>query len=433
MRVLPLENEAINECWLSDKDRFSYEGLNTTERLTQPMIKQGGEWAGSRLADALEYRGARAASDVARATARDAIGALATPHRTLEELYLLQKLMRGLGSDNVDLRLRQSRLLRRRQRRYRRGSGMTVAELDELDRVLVVGCTCARTSRCSRTRLRQAAKQGAQLSVVHAGRRRPADARCGPSRSSRRRDCGDALAEVVRPPSRAEERRPRTGAASQCAGDGRAQAIAASLCRGRQRRRSCSATLRSSIRRLRSCTRWRSEIAQLTGAQLGFLARPPTASAAISRGACRRQAGGLECRAACWPQPRKAYLLLGVEPELDCADPRQRWPRWRRREFVVVLSPFKRSDARIMPMCCCRSRRSPRPPAPSSTPKAACRASTAVVQPLGETRPAWKVLRVLGNLLGLPGFELRAAPKRCAPRRCRASMSLRALTTSRAP
>ena len=107
MRVLPLENEAINECWLSDKDRFSYEGLNSPERLTRPMIKREGKWEEADWPIALE-RVALGLKAVREKHGAQAIGALATPHSTLEELYLLQRLARGLGSGNVDFRLRAS-------------------------------------------------------------------------------------------------------------------------------------------------------------------------------------------------------------------------------------------------------------------------------------------------------------------------------------
>ena len=107
MRVLPRENEEINECWLSDKDRFSYEGLNSEERLSKPMIRREGEWQECDWQTALEFV-ANGLNAVKEKHGAQGIGALASPHSTLEELYLLQKLMRGLGSGNVDHRLRQS-------------------------------------------------------------------------------------------------------------------------------------------------------------------------------------------------------------------------------------------------------------------------------------------------------------------------------------
>src|SRR5690606_26373439 len=100
-------NEDVNECWLSDKDRFSYEALNGEQRLTTPMVKQGGQWKQVNWQAALEFA-ANGLRGIAHDHGAPAIGALGSPHATVEELHLLQKLVRGLGSQNVDFRLRQS-------------------------------------------------------------------------------------------------------------------------------------------------------------------------------------------------------------------------------------------------------------------------------------------------------------------------------------
>jgi len=107
LRVLPFENDAVNECWISDKDRFAYEGVNSEQRLTKPMIKQDGRWQETDWQTALEYV-AHGLRDIKKNHGADAIAALATPTSTLEELYLLQKLVRAIGSNNVDFRTRQS-------------------------------------------------------------------------------------------------------------------------------------------------------------------------------------------------------------------------------------------------------------------------------------------------------------------------------------
>src|SRR6059058_760047 len=107
MRVLPLENESINECWLSDKDRFSYEALDNASRLTQPMIKQDGKWIETDWQTALEYV-AHGLRNIRHEHGADSIAAIGTAHSTVEELYLLQKAMRGFGIENIDFRLRQT-------------------------------------------------------------------------------------------------------------------------------------------------------------------------------------------------------------------------------------------------------------------------------------------------------------------------------------
>ncbi|MGH8752696.1 MAG: NADH-quinone oxidoreductase subunit NuoG, partial [Burkholderiales bacterium] len=165
MRVLPRDNEEINECWLSDKDRFSYEGLNSEERLTRPMLKQDGEWKEVEWQTALEYI-AKSLKRIRTAYGAEAIGALATPHSTLEELYLLQKLMRGLGSGNVDFRLRHCDFSAELQ-----GApwlGMKIAEINRLDRVLVVGSMLCKDHPLLAHRLRQAAKRSTRISLINA-------------------------------------------------------------------------------------------------------------------------------------------------------------------------------------------------------------------------------------------------------------------------
>src|SRR5665647_1479090 len=138
LRVVPIENEAINECWISDKDRFSYEGLNVPERLTRPMLKQDGKWIEVEWQVALEYV-ANGLRQISSSAGADQIAALATPHSTLEELYLLQKLMRGIGSGNIDSRLRQSDFSADGKQAGAPWLGMPVAEIDACDRFLIVG------------------------------------------------------------------------------------------------------------------------------------------------------------------------------------------------------------------------------------------------------------------------------------------------------
>ncbi|HEX6007021.1 MAG TPA: NADH-quinone oxidoreductase subunit NuoG, partial [Burkholderiales bacterium] len=166
MRVLPRENEAINECWLSDKDRFSYEGLNSDERLARPLLKCDGVWREVEWPVALDYI-ANGLKRIRDAHGARAIGALATPHQTLEELYLLQKLMRGLGTGNVDFRLRQSDFSADRKLRGVPWLGMNVADIGKLDRVLVVGSTLRKDHPLLAHRLRQAAKRGTQVNLLN--------------------------------------------------------------------------------------------------------------------------------------------------------------------------------------------------------------------------------------------------------------------------
>ena len=166
MRVLPRDNEAINECWLSDKDRFSYEGLNSPERLTKPMLKQGGVWREVEWQVALDYV-AHGLDDVRKQHGGAALGALATPHQTLEELHLLQKLMRGLGCENIDTRLRQANSSADGKLAGAPWLGMKISDIAALQSVLIVGSTLRKDHALLATRFRYAAKNGQQVNIVH--------------------------------------------------------------------------------------------------------------------------------------------------------------------------------------------------------------------------------------------------------------------------
>ncbi|MHA7148453.1 NADH-quinone oxidoreductase subunit NuoG, partial [Burkholderia pseudomallei] len=165
MRVLPFENEAVNECWISDKDRFSYEGLNSEERLTKPMIKQGGEWREVDWQTALEYV-ARGLKGIGDEHGPAAIAALGSAHSTVEELFLLKQLAHELKTPNVDFRLRQTDFSAAAQ-----GApwlGMPIADLSAVDAAFVVGSFLRRDHPLFAARLRQAAKNGAKLHFLHA-------------------------------------------------------------------------------------------------------------------------------------------------------------------------------------------------------------------------------------------------------------------------
>src|SRR5437762_3489468 len=164
MRVVPLENEDVNECWLADRDRFSYEALNSDDRLTAPMLKQGGEWKTVDWTTALEYV-ARGLTQIKADHGPQAIGALGSAHSTVEELHLLAKLVRGLGSENIDHRTRHADFTRPEGIRW---LGTSIASLTQLQRVLVVGSFLRKDHPLFAQRLRQAAKRGAQIHSLQA-------------------------------------------------------------------------------------------------------------------------------------------------------------------------------------------------------------------------------------------------------------------------
>ncbi len=394
MRVLPLENEAVNECWLSDKDRFSYEGLNSPDRLTVPMIKQDGKWLETDWQTALEYV-AHGLKNIRHEHGADAIAALAAPYSTLEELSLLQKLVRGLGSDNVDFRLRQSDF--GLDGKVTPWLGMSIDEFGQLNRAFVIGSFLRKDHPLLAARLRHAAKHGTKVSILHA----TDDELLIPLANRMVKAPSQwlaALSEVV--VAIAQEK----GIAVPAGFDGIepsevAKGIAASLLSGD---RSAvvlgnAAAQHPQASQLHAAAQW---IAQNTDAKFGYLTEAANtvggyiANAIPSKGGNALQA---------FAQSRKAYVLLHTEPEYDCYDPQAARKALGQAEMVVAMSPYKHgadyADV-LLPIA---------PFSETSGTFVNCEGRAqgfnGTVKPLGDTRPAWKVLRVLGNLLGLSGFN----------------------------
>jgi len=391
MRVVPLENEAVNECWLADRDRFSYEALHTDRRLTAPMVKQDGAWRAVDWTTALEY----VADGLKRIRAEfgaQGIGALATPYSTAEELHLLAKLVRGLGSDNVDHRLRHADCTPAVGIRW---LGMPIAALSTLERAFVVGSFLRKDHPLFAQRLRQAVRHGAEVSSLHAVHddwAMPVAHRLTAAPSGWLQALADVAAAVAA----------STGAAAPLPGTAtpEAQAVAASLLGGQRKAvlLGNAAVWHPQASALLGLAGW---IAQQVGASVGVLGEAGNSVGAQWAGVMPRS-GGLNA-AQMLAQPMKALLLLNVEPAFDAADPAAATAALAGSGLVVALTAF--NDAVVehadvmLPIA-------PFTETAGTFVNAEGRLQSfhGVVKPLGEARPAWKVLRVLGNLLGLEGF-----------------------------
>ncbi len=342
MRVLPLDNEEINECWLSDKDRFSYEALNSEERLTAPMVKKNGQWETTDWQFALEFA-IRGLKD---------FGVLASPHSTLEELYLAGKL-----GGPADFRLRHSDFSGDGKRKGIPWLGMPIADLGKLDRVLVVGSFLRKDHPLIAQRLRQAAKRGAQIHVLHS--------------------VDDdwlmkiASKKVVAP----SEILSALGSFAEVLKAGKNSAI---LLGNFAQQHPQAAAIHAA--------------AQAIGVKVGFLGEAANSVGGYVAGL---PAGGglLEIK------NKKSLLLLNIDPALDCAAP---IPAGK---FIVNLTSFKSDVGDVL-----------LPIGPFTetqgtfvSTEGRAQGFHAAVRPLGDARPAWKVLRVLGTMLGLPGFEFETA------------------------
>ncbi|HEY1226998.1 MAG TPA: NADH-quinone oxidoreductase subunit NuoG [Ramlibacter sp.] len=395
MRVLPLENEHINECWLSDKDRFAYEALDNADRLVNPMIKQDGKWIDTDWQTALEYV-AHGLRNIRHEHGADSIAAVATPHSTVEELYLLQKAMRGFGIENVDFRLRQTDFAL--DGAVVPHLGMPIAELSTLKRVLVVGSFLRKDHPLAATRLRAAVKSGAKLSIVHGSdddNLIPTAGRLIAAPS----DWLAALSSIVVAVAAAKGIAAPAGFEGIEATDA-AKAIAATLVvEGAANLPGAvllgnAAAQHPQASQLHAVAQW---IAEQTGAKLGYFVDAANTVGGYLVNATSKNAANL------FAQPKKAYVLLNAEPELDAANPQQAIKALQGAEMVVAMSAFKHgmdyADV-LLPI-------SPFSETAGTFVNCEGRAQSfnGTVKPLGETRPAWKVLRVLGNLLGLSGFD----------------------------
>ena len=400
MRVVPLENEDVNECWIADRDRFSYEALNGAERLTAPMIKQDGQWKTVGWTAALEYV-VRSLTHIKIEHGPAAIGALGSAHATVEELHLLAKLVRGLGSENIDHRLRHADFANAAPAGKARWLGLPIAALTTLQRVLVVGSFLRKDHPLFAQRIRQAARKGAQVHSLHAladDWLMPMGTRLVAAPSAWVQSLADIAAAVAA----------AKGVSAPAAGNpgAEAKAIAESLLSGERKAvlLGNAAAQHPQAGALLALANW---IAAQTGASVGYLTEAANTVGAQLVGA-QPGAGGLNAGQMLGKGGLKAALLLDVEPTLDAADPAAAKAALEQAETVIALTAFKTAALDVadvlLPV-------SPFTETSGTFVNAEGRAQSfvGVVKPLGETRPAWKVLRVLGNMLELPGFDFETS------------------------
>jgi NADH-quinone oxidoreductase subunit G len=391
MRVVPFENESVNECWIADRDRFSYLALNSEDRLTSPMVKQGGEWKKVDWQTALEYV-ANGLRNVAKEFGASSIGALVSPHSTLEELQLSVQLVQGLGSQNIDHRLRHAEFVADEGVRY---LGMPIAAMSDLEGALVVGSNLRKDHPLFAQRIRQSARKGCVVSAI----------------VSDAADWAMPVANKVVGPPAEWIRTLASVAAAVAAAKGisapvNAQtdpvsiAMANALLAGERKAilLGNAAAHHGQASSLLALAQW---IGLNTGASVGYLTEAANTVGAQLVGA-QPGPGGLNA-AEMLGGALKAVLLLNTEPEFDSAAASGACEALAKADMVVSLNPFKANMAFcdvVLPV-------SPFTETSGTFVNAEGRVQSfhAVVQPLGETRPAWKVLRVLANMLDLGGFN----------------------------
>ena len=374
-RVLPLENEAINECWLSDRDRFAYEGLNHESRLKNPKIKQGGEWIDVDWQTALEYV-RNGIECIAKDGKQDQIGIWANPMNTVEELFLAKKLANGLGITHIASRLREQDGRLKGSLKGAQWLGGAIADLNDAGAVLVIGANLRKEQPLLTARLRRAAGNGSQVSIVAANKEQLfmpllAQETVHPAQWA---DCLKNLAAdlengIAGSLKNAEKAFVLLGADAQNHPDYAAVYAAAQ------------------------------ELADATGASLGIL---PQAANSVGADVLGFDGGSI---AEMLAQPKQGVLLLNVEPEIDVAGGAAAVAALKQAKSVMAFTPYE-SDT-LLDVCDILLPIAPFTETSGSLVNMEGRLQSfhGVVQGYGESRPLWKILRVLGNLLNIDGFD----------------------------
>jgi len=397
LRVVPRDHEAVNECWISDRDRFSYQGLGSDDRLTSPMLKRDGKWRQVEWDEALQ------AASQALKRAGAGLATLVSPRSTSEEVFLAQRLTRGLGSGSVDHRLRQADFRGDAAEPPLAWLGLPIAELERLQSALIVGGNPHKDQPLLGHRIRKAAMAGASI------------AQLGPLGLDL---AYDATQMVVVPSAMVAE----LAAVAKAAG------VSGTLVRGAKpadTHRQVADQLKSAERgavllglmaqahpdfsMLRALAE---KIAEASGCTLGYLQDGPNGLGARLAGALPGYASGgvsVESKGVdagvMLTQPQAGYLLLDVDPGLDCWDPASTLKTLGSEEPVVALSAFRSPSLEAVADVLLPVAGFGETSGTYVNAEGRWQSFAGVVSPPGEARPAWKVLRVLANLLDLDGFE----------------------------
>ncbi len=409
MRVLPRDNEAINECWLSDRDRYSYTALDSDDRLTQPMIRQGDDWKAVDWPTALNYALDGLQAVIKKYDAKH-LGALVSPSSTLEEMYLLQQLMRGLGCDNIEHRLRQQDFSSDDDTGAYPVLGLPISELENLDAALLIGSCIRKDQPIAAQRLRKAAQKGAKIMAINA----------------LDYDFNFPLAEVlvVSPANMLHALAAVCKALLELNNGTMPDGLSALLdsVEVNDRHRAMASQLHSADKtailigtqamghtQLAGLRALANVIADNANASLGVLSEGANALGGWLAGAVPHQApAGVAVendRTPILDKNLMGCVLLNVEPEFDCASAAAAHDVLRHAEFVVSMTSFVSENMKayadvLLPLATFAET--------SGTfvnAVADWQSFDAACEPAAEARPGWKVLRVLGNLFELDGFD----------------------------
>ncbi len=407
MRVHPRDNEAVNETWISDRDRFSYQGLTSEDRLLTPMIKRDGVWHEADWQEALN----RAAEGLKAVAASDPtqIGCLISPSATLEELYLAQKLIRGLGSSNIDHRLRRSD-----DRADSLGAllpwlGLSIAGIESLNAVLLVGSDIRQEQPLLAHRIRKAAVKGASVALVNpltleltfpatqmvANPAGMLGELAAIAKALNKRGSG-TVKDLISAATPSETQKAVAESLTKAATDG------AILLGALAEAHPDYGLLKALAQVIAEATK--AKVGQLPAGANGVGAGLAGAQPQSGPGGQAVDPAGLSV-VAMLAQARKAYLLWGLEPDLDLGNPAQARAALDQADLVVACSAYRSAGLDAVADVLLPIGAFAETSGTFVNAEGTWQGFRGAVAAPGDARPGWKVLRVLGNLLDIGGFD----------------------------
>ena len=433
IRVVPRDNEAINEVWISDRDRFSYEGLSSDDRLTAPMIREDGEWVEADWDEALRLACAdikhaldSAARDEDKANEDSAnedsggsdrssrLAALISPSSTLEEMYLLQKLMRSLGSGSIDHRLRQSDFSDQDSAPVMPWLGQDIENLENMDAALLIASNVRKEQPIANHRLRKAAvNNNAQISFINprefdfnfplanniAVAQQQLPHELAAVAAAVFADSDDAVPSYI------------AGAVSIAKPNETHRAIAQQLKQGKNSTvlLGSQASMHPGFAAMRALAE---AIARQTGSIFGYLSEGCNsagawlAGAVPHRGPCNDADAVKGQNISDWTENAPAAaILVNVEPEHDVAQSQQISRALTRASSVIAITAFRSPALEDVASIMLPAAAFTETSGTFVNAEGIMQSFKGANNPAGEARPGWKVLRVLGNLLKLDGFD----------------------------
>ena len=404
-RVVPGDNDAINETWISDRDRFGCHGLYE-DRLERPMLKRDQEWVEVSWQEAIEF----AAKGIKAAVAHEGrdLGILASPSATLEELYLLRRIGAHLKTGNVDHRLRRRDFRDEASDPTWPWLGCSIAEIEERDAILCIGSNLRMEAPMLAHRVRKAALRGATIGLVN-----PEDYALTFKRAAYvAAPFGGfvrALAGVVAAAAEIASRPPPSAVAEALEGISgtAADAAAVRVLVDKKRGLVLLGHIAQRHPRFADIRALAAALAELTGAELGYLPEGANGAGAALVGFVPDREGFNAT--SMLASPRHAYITFGVEPDRDFADGALAEQALEAADVVVAFTSFVSESLRkcadvLLPIAAFAETAGTYVNA-----EGRWQSFTAAAEPVGEARPGWRVLRVLGNALDVPEFEYRAA------------------------